>query len=93
MTEDEAPVWEEPPYLVALNDLAEALEGIQIALDRPERFAPETLQALAEEIQGCGTSSWRLRTARLTCHAREHPLGSQTKLELASRRSYPARPS
>jgi hypothetical protein len=37
-------------YLAGLNDLGEVLEGIQIALDRPDRFTSEHLSALANEI-------------------------------------------
>lgn len=50
--DDDAPIWHEPPWLEGLNDLGEVLEGIQIALARPERFTTEQLQALAREVQG-----------------------------------------
>jgi hypothetical protein len=50
-SDDDAPIWREPPWLEGLNDLGEVLEGIQIALDRPERFTTEQLQALAREVQ------------------------------------------
>jgi hypothetical protein len=50
MADDEGPIYEEPPYLEGLNDLGEVLEGVQVALGRPERFSSETLSALAGEI-------------------------------------------
>jgi hypothetical protein len=34
-----------------LNDLGEVLEGIQNALEKPERFTSETLSRLAREIE------------------------------------------
>jgi hypothetical protein len=48
---DKQPPYEEPPHLAGLNDLGEVLEGIDIALDRPERFTSEHLSALAKEIE------------------------------------------
>jgi hypothetical protein len=34
-----------------VNDLGEALEGIQNALEKPERFTSETLSRLPREIE------------------------------------------
>jgi hypothetical protein len=47
----EPPIWNEPPWLAGLNDLGEVLEGIRIAIDRPERFTSEQLTALADELR------------------------------------------
>jgi hypothetical protein len=41
----------EPPWLEGLNELTEVLEGIEIALDKPERFTSEALAQLAREIE------------------------------------------
>jgi hypothetical protein len=52
MTDDsEPPIWNEPLWLAGLNDVGEVLEGIKIALERPERFTSEQLSALAQELQ------------------------------------------
>jgi hypothetical protein len=41
----------EPPWLEGVNDLGEVLEGIQNALEKPERFSSETLSRVAREIE------------------------------------------
>ena len=51
MENNDAPLWNEPPWLDGLNDLGEVLEGIQRALRKPERFTSEQLSALAREVQ------------------------------------------
>ncbi len=50
MTEGDEPYFE-PPWLEGLNELIEVLEGIEIALEKPERFTSETLVELAREIE------------------------------------------
>jgi hypothetical protein len=50
MTDDDAP-YSKPPWLEALNELTEGLEGIEMALDKPERFTSEALAQLAREIE------------------------------------------
>jgi hypothetical protein len=42
---------QESPWMEGLNDLGEVIEGINIALGRPERFSSEQLSSLAREIQ------------------------------------------
>jgi hypothetical protein len=50
MAEDDSP-YQEPPHLEGLNNLGEVLEGIQRALERPERFSSAALTALAKEVE------------------------------------------
>lgn len=50
MDEQESP-YNEPPWIEGVNDLGEVIEGIQLALRRPERFSSEQLSGLASEIQ------------------------------------------
>jgi hypothetical protein len=50
MADDESPYYE-PPHLEGLNDLGEVLEGITLALQRPERYSSDELSALAREIE------------------------------------------
>jgi hypothetical protein len=50
MTDDDAP-YSEPPWLEGLNELTEVLEGIEVALDKPERFTSKALAQLAREIE------------------------------------------
>jgi hypothetical protein len=47
----EEPPYREPLWLEGLNELGEVLEGISIALDRPERFSTPALSALAKELE------------------------------------------
>jgi hypothetical protein len=47
---DESP-YKEPPWLEGLNELLDVLQGISIALDRPERFSTPQLLTLANELQ------------------------------------------
>ena len=51
MVNNEEPPYTEPQYLEGLNDLDDVIDGIRIALQRPERFTTEQLQALAQEVQ------------------------------------------
>lgn len=51
MSDDDAPIWNEPPWLAGFNDVGEVIEGINIALQRPERFSSDHLTALAKELQ------------------------------------------
>ena len=50
MTDDDASE-SVPPRLEGLNDLTEVLEGIENALDKPERFTSDALAQLAREIE------------------------------------------
>jgi hypothetical protein len=54
MTDDHAR-YSEAPWLEGLNELTEVLEGIENALDKPERFTSDRLAQLAREIEegGC----------------------------------------
>jgi hypothetical protein len=51
VSDDDAPIWNEPPHLAGLNDLGEVLFAINMALERPERYSSETLTALAKELE------------------------------------------
>jgi hypothetical protein len=49
--DDEENPYQEPPWMEGVNNLGEAIEGINIALARPERFSSQQLNDLAREIQ------------------------------------------
>jgi hypothetical protein len=51
VAEEDANPYQEPPWIEGVNNLGEVLEGIRLALDRPERFSSEQLTSLAGEIQ------------------------------------------
>ena len=49
--DDEQNPYNEPLWIEGTSDLLEVVEGIQLALRRPERFSSEQLSSLAQEIQ------------------------------------------
>jgi hypothetical protein len=51
VTNDEESPYSEPPYLEGLNNLGEVIEGIRLALQRPERFTTAHLQRMAHELE------------------------------------------
>ena len=51
MSDDETPLRNEPSWMEGLNDVGEVIEGINHALERPERFTSAHLSALAGELQ------------------------------------------
>jgi hypothetical protein len=51
IVDEEQNPYNESPWIEGVNDLGEVIEGIQLALRRPERFSSEQLSNLASEIQ------------------------------------------
>ena len=51
MTDEQPSPYHESHWIEGVNELGEVLEGISIALDRPERFTSPHLVAMAAEIE------------------------------------------